>query len=195
MKLAQNNAVIVHPKIKRKLFPDQATEKLVLEFYERDEISRQLPGRKDIVVVVENGEKVLKQKKLLLMNVFEVYQMFKKEYPQVKIGKSKFAVLRPQHVCICLEKDHTVCCCVYHENFSLLLEGLRKLNKDITSEMNLIDSSVCLTPSNDCFLGVCSDCCKVQHIVEEKVMEKLPNDIMLEFYQWNKKVEKVLCQA
>ena len=90
-----------------------------------------MPGRKDYVVVVKDGEKVQVQKKILLMNIMEAYQLFKIEHQDVKIGKSKFADLRPAHVKICSDKDQNFCCCVYHENFSMLIDGIKKTNNDI----------------------------------------------------------------
>ena len=41
------------------------------------------------------------------MNVSEAYQLFKQDHPSIKVGKSKFASLRPKHVCICSDRDHT----------------------------------------------------------------------------------------
>lgn len=163
LKLAQENSVFIQPKSKRRInFPDLEMEQLVINFYEQDDISRQLPGKKDYVTVMEKGVKTQKQKKILLMNVSEAYQLFKQDHPSIKVGKSKFASLRPKHVCICSDRDHTVCCCIYHENFSFLLESLRKMGKDIPTDTELLHASVCPSEqTTECFLGDCPVCCDI----------------------------------
>ena len=114
LKLAQENSVLIQPKCKRTLnFPELEMEQLVTNFYEQDDISRQMPGKKDYVTVIENGvktqqkKKKKKKKKILLMNVSEAYQLFKQDHPSIKVGKSTFASLHPKHVCICSDRDHT----------------------------------------------------------------------------------------
>ena len=67
------------------------------------------------------------QKKILMTTVMEAFKQFKTENPEMKIGKSKFASLRPRHVLPVSDKDHNVCCCTYHENFEMVLNGIRKV--------------------------------------------------------------------
>ena len=93
------------------------TVELVKEFYQRDDISRQAPGRKDVINVQDkNGQKVLCQTRHLTSSLMETYALFCKDYPN-KIGKSKFAELRPNHVLLSSKLPHNVCLCKYHENF------------------------------------------------------------------------------
>ena len=73
-------------------------ENLVIQFYLRDDISRQAPGKRDSIVVKENGNKTTMQKRHLSMNIVEAHQLFKTDHPEISIGKSKFASLRPAHV-------------------------------------------------------------------------------------------------
>ena len=63
----------------------------MINFYGQDDISRQLPGKRDYVTVMIKGVKTQKQKKILLMNVSEseAYQLFKQDHPSIKVGKSK----------------------------------------------------------------------------------------------------------
>ncbi|ELT97942.1 hypothetical protein CAPTEDRAFT_211327, partial [Capitella teleta] len=53
----------------------------VIEFYHSDEYTRLLPGAKDFVSVREGKEKIHKQKRLILMNLNELFQSFKEKYP------------------------------------------------------------------------------------------------------------------
>lgn len=71
-----------------------------------------------------DGTKVHKQKKLILSNLKDLYALFKKEYPSVKIGFTKFSMLRPSHCVLAGSSGtHTVCVCIYHQNVKLMLEG------------------------------------------------------------------------
>lgn len=97
---------------------------LVKDFYEREDNSRQLPGRKDVKSIKQpDGTRKLIQKKLILSNLKELYETFKKE-STLKIGFTKFTLLRPQHCVLAGSAGtHTVCVCVYHQNVKLMLEG------------------------------------------------------------------------
>lgn len=75
---------------------DEDTVRLVQAFYCDDENSRPCPGKKDFVRVTENGEKIEKQRRLLMCNLDEAFALFKEKPLEVKIGFSKFAELRPK---------------------------------------------------------------------------------------------------
>ena len=53
---------------------------------------------KDSVSVIKDSVKTKHQKRLLLLNIKELFLEFKKEYPTVKIGFSKFCEQRPKWV-------------------------------------------------------------------------------------------------
>ena len=64
-------------------------------------------------------------KKDVLYNLRELYLKFKEQNPEIKIGFSKFAELRPEYCILAgASGTHTVCVCVYHENVKLMLDGL-----------------------------------------------------------------------
>ena len=65
-------------------------------FYQQDEYSRRCPGMKDFVSVTKDSVKTKHQKRLLLLNIKQLFPEFKKEYSIVKIGFSKFCELRPK---------------------------------------------------------------------------------------------------
>jgi hypothetical protein len=59
-------------------------EKLITNFYCRDEVSRVAPGKKDFVIVRNsNGKKEKLQKRNLVTTVKEAYHLFKTQYPAV----------------------------------------------------------------------------------------------------------------
>ena len=75
---------------KSKTLP-QETLDLVQSFFEEDEYSRQMPGKKDYLSI---GRNVHKQKRLVLCDLSELYSAFRDKYPNIKIGFSKFFTLR-----------------------------------------------------------------------------------------------------
>ena len=68
---------------------------LVEAFYQDDEYSRLMPGKKDSVSVGKGGKgRVHEQKRLLLCNLHELFTTFNVICPDAKIGFSKFCNLR-----------------------------------------------------------------------------------------------------
>ena len=91
------------------------TVEIVTDFYQSDEVSRTMPGKKDFVSVEQEGTRVHIQKTLVLSNLREVYRAFKDAYPDKKIGFSKFAELRPQHCILAgASGTYTLRVCMYH---------------------------------------------------------------------------------
>ena len=99
LKLRETHGAGSFPGKKRgRKLPEQ-TRHLVVNFYNDQEMSRCLPGRKDVVVIRhKNGQRETKQKKLLLCNLNEAFCAFSMMQPDVKIGFSMFADLRPKEV-------------------------------------------------------------------------------------------------
>ena len=50
-------------------------------------------GKQDAVTIHDENGKRKERKRILTMTVAEVYQLFKNEYPDVTIDKSKFSSL------------------------------------------------------------------------------------------------------
>ena len=89
------------------------TENLVKSFYLREDISRILPGKKDFISVkLNDGKRTHVQKQLLLCNIDELYQKFKTEHPNVKVGLTKFFTLRPKQ-CVLAGESATHRYCVH----------------------------------------------------------------------------------
>ena len=95
---------------------------LLNSFYEDDEYSRLMPGKKDFVSI---GSKKHVQKRLLLCNLKELYSAFKQRHADVKIGFSKFCSLRPKWCVLAgAAGTHSVCVCTYHQNTKLLVSAI-----------------------------------------------------------------------
>lgn len=111
------------PPLRNKISTDTAN--LVKEFYRSDENSRLMPGMKDFVSIKSNDGKTEKiQKRLVCCNLRELYSLFKSEFPNLKIGFSKFAEYRPQECTLAGGSGtHTVCVCIIHQNVKLMIGG------------------------------------------------------------------------
>ncbi|CAH0562925.1 unnamed protein product [Brassicogethes aeneus] len=115
----------------------------VTNFYNDDEMSSIMPGKKDFISVRnDNGTKVQCQKRLVLCNLKELHKTFNSRHPEVKIGFSSFASLRPKH-CILAGGcgTHTVCVCSIHQNIKLMILGVENVKQHLLTlmENNEID--------------------------------------------------------
>lgn len=93
----------------------------VVKFYKEDEISAQMPGQKDVIVFKdEQGDRTELQKRLLLGTLREIYATFKERHADLKVGFTKFTLLRPRE-CVFVRSSgaHTVCVCTIHQNAKL----------------------------------------------------------------------------
>lgn len=95
-----------------------AIVKKVQEFYNNDSISWQAPGKRDFVTIKENGIKKKYQKRHLLYNIREVYELFLEQNLSKKTSFSLKHLIRFVHR--------------YHIIFFLQLD--RKSKKMIFSE-------------------------------------------------------------
>ena len=107
-------------------------KKLVIDFFSRDNISRQAPGKRDVVKIkLDDGSKIEKQKRHLVVSIMEAYNVWKSENPSQKIGKSTFSNLQPKYVLLTSQLPKNVCVCIYHENFINVVNALHKVKSTI----------------------------------------------------------------
>lgn len=111
-----------------------------------------LPGKKDYVSL---GHGQREQKRLILCNLRELYENYKSDYPQDKIGFSTFSSLRPKYSILAgASGTHSVCVCLLHQNPKLLLHACKckiKLN-------DLIPLLVCDINEPKCMKRLCTTC-------------------------------------
>lgn len=84
-----------------------------------------MPENKDYLMVLENGIKIQKQKRLLLFNINDIYIQFKETFADDKISQTKFQALRPRECISARKAKHIVCLCKIHQNVKLQLHGLK----------------------------------------------------------------------
>ncbi|CAF1567393.1 unnamed protein product [Rotaria magnacalcarata] len=105
-----------------------ALKELVIKFYNRDDVSYQMPGKRDCIIVENDGKKITLQKRILLYSIRETYQLFigDKNDPNINLSKTSFSDLRPLNILVQSHMSHRSCLCVYHESINLLLKALSK---------------------------------------------------------------------
>ena len=179
-KLKEQNGILSIPSSKKGSTLSNDTVMLVKHYYEDERFSRQMPGKKDYVSVARNQHR---QKRLLLVNLHELYVAFKKDYRNEKIGFSKFCSLRPKW-CIIVGSSgtHSVCVCTYHQNAKLLVSAI-KWQKKYKALMNII---VCNVDDRECMVHRCSNCpgTKALRLFLKKELEGMDPEEEFYFNQW-----------
>ncbi|CAF1132322.1 unnamed protein product [Didymodactylos carnosus] len=193
-----------HQRVSRTLSPK--AKDAILLLYGRDDISYQMPGKRDTVVVKEDGSKKTYQKRILLYNLRELYQIFLNENPSkrafstdlnivvktvvcpisgVDVSRSLFAQLRPQQIVVKSSMAHRVCVCLYHENVNLLLNALSKhINGLACSSLRAFTGAlVCDEANEQCMLSNCNKC---DHNFELQVKSKVIGEaVKIKWSQWD----------
>lgn len=169
------------------------TKASIINFYEADHISRQAPGRRDVVTTRDEHGKHKVQKRHLTMGVMEAYALWKEENPDKDVGKSTFAKLRPPHVLLTSELPRNVCVCIHHENLILLLERLHKFDTIFPKyHSNLPLSWVCDDLTDDCWFNRCQSCkdsklfLSVYPPPQSLSNEDEDSEDVINWYQWGK---------
>ena len=161
----------------------------VVLFYCSDDVSRQMPGKKDFVSVTTSQGREHVQKRLLLSNLKEAYQQFKTLHPNTDIGFSKFADLRPKQCVLAGSSGtHSVCVCVTHQNVKLMFIGcnLKSLsNGEIPDYKTCLEVMRCNPARAECFLGECNGCPGSEKL-RETIMNIMDANLIdaIEFKQW-----------
>lgn len=163
----------------------------VHKFYEREDISRQAPGRKDVKTIIDDNGKNKVQIRHLLFSLKEAYAIFSEEYGKV-IGKSKFATLRPKHVMLNNKLPHNVCLCRYHENFISAINSFHKAVPQMPEyNHNLPAVFVCEEPTAECWFGKCETC---QNFMRTKLWDICANseECNVEWFVWQESNGRLL---
>lgn len=118
---------------KRKVkFTHERLCKEVKMFLEREDNSRQLPGKADAVKGEIKNQKV--QKFVLNDYMHNLHLKFMAENPNHKMCLATFCNLRPKHVSLVNFNSRSTCLCTKHQNFTLKLQSLKKLG--VNSEIS-----------------------------------------------------------
>ena len=172
-------------------------KEIVRDFYLCDENSRQLPGMKDYISVrTRKGEKNQKvQKRLVLMNINELYVKYK-EYCEHTLylkscGRSTFFMLRPCNVIeVGSSGSHNVCVCEKHQNVHLMVDTICGSNKE---KLLLMDKVVCDILNQECMLKRCPRCPGTEPL-KTFLTNIVANIPVIKFNQWETTDRSMLVQ-
>ena len=97
---------------------------MVLDFFERDDNSRNQPGKADAVKC--KGD--VKQTRVLTdyLNNLHLHLKFLSENPDCKVSFSTFCRIRPKYIQLCAFISRSCCLCTKHQNMVLTTKTLRK---------------------------------------------------------------------
>ena len=126
-----------------------------------------------------------------MCNLKELYRQFKEEYPNERIGLSRFAELCLNHYVLAgASATHSVCVCTIHQNVKLMLLGA-KLHELTSSDdtplktyHHCLARLICNPPLPECYLGDCTVCLGTEKFKEHVTV--LDNNMVdtVTYKQW-----------
>uniref|UniRef100_A0A1I8I8W6 CxC1 domain-containing protein n=3 Tax=Macrostomum lignano TaxID=282301 RepID=A0A1I8I8W6_9PLAT len=177
--LAKNLGVqlVDPPKISRERIPFETID-AVAAFFDREDVSRWTPGRKEYVKV--NGQQI--QKRYLVAGMKELHHLFIHEHVEHKLSLSKFCELRPRHILTFSKTPLEACCCKLHENFKSALAGATGMPS--YSSRWVGEFILCNPATLDCNNGQCQRCASGDNhrLVSPTDEEK---EHVVRFHQWD----------
>lgn len=161
------DGIIVHYKTTKSTTPKPPTEtgKKVTDFYNRDNISRQLPY-KNLTRKVKDYLGVYHRVPVSVMEVTlkKTYDTFKGKYPNVKISQRGFERLRPKNIRLRCYAQRLQCCCTYHTNMDYIRKACNILfikngkPSPFPNSDTLISSALCEPNLIQCISRICATC-------------------------------------
>lgn len=122
--LTQESGVLGETKSKAKRSLKQSVLDSVKNFYNDDNNSRIMPGKNDCKSILVGNQKISVQKRLLLVDLRELYTNYKQLNLNAAVAFSTFCKLRPKNVILPGKSgSHIVCVCTIHENVKMMLEA------------------------------------------------------------------------
>ena len=116
---------------------DQLRDK-ILEFMERDDVSRCMPGKQDSVK--SGGEK--KQIRILNDYLSSQHAKFIAENPNIKCCLALFCKLRPKHIKLTALISRNTCMCTSHMNMAMKLKCLKNAGLNVSVNPESVSRSL-----------------------------------------------------
>lgn len=121
-----------------------------------------MPGKNDFVKIMIDGKKEEYQKRLMILNLKEAYVLFKESHTDLKIGLTKFSLLRPKFCVFAGDTGtHHLCVCIIHQNVKLMIECAKLSKRTHTTLQNYSDcisKIVCQDGTYECYSRNCEEC-------------------------------------
>jgi hypothetical protein len=190
-------SILNYPPKRQGVSLPQSTVDTIIEFYQDDTFTRLSSGTKETVTVRLENCKIKKQKRYILMTLRDLYLEFKKNFPNIKVGFSKFVSLKPKWCfTITSHNAHNICVCHIHQIIKLMCDKLCRLVKlpsgeeapsDVTYK-EVFDNIVCSRDSKQCMVQRCYECQGKEKLKEYLQILLIHNECTLEdevsFKQW-----------
>ena len=135
----------------------------VIDFMERDDNSRNMPGKSDHVKIDKNTV----QKRVLTDYLSNLHLKFLGENPTAKISLTTFQRIRPRNILTTSFITRNSCLCTKHQNMALLVKALQQEGLDISKNPETFVSNYTV------------------HEIEEKVNAEV-NKNEITFSQWKR---------
>lgn len=155
-------------------------------FYRRDDISRQAPGMKDMVITKVNGVKTKTPKRHLYYKVQTIHAMYCEEN-DISVSFSKFASLRPVDVQLLRDIPLDVCLCETHENFIAIIDCL--FPNDPYNRTWIENHAICTSATEQCYLSTCSNCSSRDNI--HNMLQSVENRSDFKINLWEKREKRI----
>lgn len=162
---------------------EKELDRLVVDFYNQDDISQQLPGQRDRKVIRDlDGTKRYVQKRVMLLTISETFSEFKKSNPTSVIGKTKFYSLKPFNIDCVSELKQVGCLCTKCENMKLLFSSIRsRMTGKIDNVLQFIEMFSC---SLSCDAHSCEVCDGNLMLLIFEMFEEDEFDVDIDVSQW-----------
>ncbi|KAL3288258.1 hypothetical protein HHI36_002707 [Cryptolaemus montrouzieri] len=112
----------------------------------QDDISRPMPGIKDLKTVMSNtGTKVRIQKRTMIMSIREAFEMLKETHPEISIEETVFYNERPDHI-------------LPIDDMNLFLAVSKQATDFPKTHQELLEHMSCSVDNEDCMSSSCNTC-------------------------------------
>ncbi|VEN40097.1 unnamed protein product [Callosobruchus maculatus] len=132
-------------------------KQIIIKFFERDDCSRLMPGKKDTITKAKR--KI--QKRVLCDSLINIHKKFIAAFPKyIKLSYSEFCKNRPFWVLIPNARDRETCACKQCENITLITRKLRTLDIIQVTFPDQLCKELCYDDvlGEDCLSRKCKHC-------------------------------------
>ena len=165
-KLDETSHILKHYKtVKKAKKVDPALHEKIMNFYEKDSVSRVLPYKNMTKVVKDQfGTKKRVPVRVMELTIKDSFKLFCQENQDVHISKRTFENYRPKNIRLKRDARRLVCCCQHHANVDYIRKLLNLLfsanNKTFKfkNSAELVDAPICSQNNISCVVGDCKDC-------------------------------------
>lgn len=156
----------------------------VKEFYEREDLTYQTPGKSDTISVKVDMNKLSMQKRYLTVTLHEAYALYCEESgDRKKVGKTTFFSLKPPNIMLVGDTPHNVCVCQSHANVDFLCTALKPLCGFPPNRVALLQQMCCDINNENCMIGECKEC---EKFVEDVLPLQFEYDVNIFWKKWEK---------